>query len=360
MRARSGLPEERVVLQGLASGGRATHAHEQPRPRRGRAAAGSRRLRRHRHGGALVGGLRRDRRRLCGTLESDETAPGAVGQAGRRVPDARDGAARLDLELDARSEVGRLGHVPRARAPGPHDVRSDDGRLVDLHRDAGHPPGNVRDARRGRDAALRRLAPRNDHADGRARRHGRSAAARRHDERRRRALRRGRPGEDRAQDQDPLSGSRNGFDLDEAVAWAEEAKLAGEAVSIGLLGNCAEVEPELLRRGFKPDIVTDQTSAHDPLGGYVPAGFVARGGRQASRVGTGGVPEARVRVDGAPLRSDGWVPRRRRGDVRLREQPAGRRRDRWIRARLRVSGVRTGVRETDVLRGQGTVPLGGA
>jgi urocanate hydratase len=44
-------------------------------------------------------------------------------------------------------------------------------------------------------------------------------------------------------------------------------------VSIGLLGNCAEVEPELLRRGWRPDIVTDQTSAHDPLGGYVPAGL---------------------------------------------------------------------------------------
>jgi urocanate hydratase len=40
-----------------------------------------------------------------------------------------------------------------------------------------------------------------------------------------------------------------------------------------LLGNCAEVEPELLRRGWRPDIVTDQTSAHDPLGGYVPAGL---------------------------------------------------------------------------------------
>ena len=58
-----------------------------------------------------------------------------------------------------------------------------------------------------------------------------------------------------------------------AVAWAEEAKAGGEAVSIGLLGNCAEVEPALLRRGFQPDIVTDQTSAHDPLGGYVPAGL---------------------------------------------------------------------------------------
>jgi urocanate hydratase len=61
-------------------------------------------------------------------------------------------------------------------------------------------------------------------------------------------------------------------DLDTALAWAAEARAAGEAVSIGLLGNCAEVEPELLRRGFRPEVVTDQTSAHDPLGGYVPSG----------------------------------------------------------------------------------------
>jgi len=61
--------------------------------------------------------------------------------------------------------------------------------------------------------------------------------------------------------------------VDEAIAWAEEARDAGEALSIGLLGNCAEVEPELLRRGFHPQVVTDQTSAHDPLGGYVPAGL---------------------------------------------------------------------------------------
>jgi urocanate hydratase len=62
-------------------------------------------------------------------------------------------------------------------------------------------------------------------------------------------------------------------DLDTAVRWAEEARAAGEATSIGLLGNCAEALPELLRRGFRPDVVTDQTSAHDPLGGYVPAGL---------------------------------------------------------------------------------------
>jgi urocanate hydratase len=61
-------------------------------------------------------------------------------------------------------------------------------------------------------------------------------------------------------------------DLDTALRWAAKAAGAREAVSIGLVGNCADVEPELVRRGFRPDVVTDQTSAHDPLGGYVPAG----------------------------------------------------------------------------------------
>ena len=61
--------------------------------------------------------------------------------------------------------------------------------------------------------------------------------------------------------------------IDEAVAWCEDAKRRGVAVSIGLVGNCAEVLPALVRRGFKPDVVTDQTSAHDPLNGYIPAGL---------------------------------------------------------------------------------------
>jgi urocanate hydratase len=62
-------------------------------------------------------------------------------------------------------------------------------------------------------------------------------------------------------------------DLDEALRWVDEARSAREAVSVGLVGNCAEVLPDLLRRGFAPELVTDQTSAHDPLGGYVPAGL---------------------------------------------------------------------------------------
>jgi len=64
---------------------------------------------------------------------------------------------------------------------------------------------------------------------------------------------------------------RETTDLDEAVRWADEARASREALSIGLLGNAAEVFPELLHRGFGADVVTDQTSAHDPLGGYIPA-----------------------------------------------------------------------------------------
>jgi urocanate hydratase len=62
-------------------------------------------------------------------------------------------------------------------------------------------------------------------------------------------------------------------DLDAALERAEEAKREGEPLSIGIPGNAAEVFPELLERGFAPDAVTDQTSAHDPLGGYIPAGY---------------------------------------------------------------------------------------
>ncbi len=66
---------------------------------------------------------------------------------------------------------------------------------------------------------------------------------------------------------------RSTDDLDEAVRWVDEARDAGEAVSVGLVGNAAETHPELLRRGLRPDVVTDQTSAHDPLDGYVPGGL---------------------------------------------------------------------------------------
>jgi len=62
-------------------------------------------------------------------------------------------------------------------------------------------------------------------------------------------------------------------DLDDALRRADEYRGQGEARSIALPGNAAEVLPELVRRGLRPDVVTDQTSAHDALNGYVPAGI---------------------------------------------------------------------------------------
>jgi urocanate hydratase len=61
--------------------------------------------------------------------------------------------------------------------------------------------------------------------------------------------------------------------LDEALSILERARDEQKAVSVGLLGNAAEVLPELLRRGVRPDAVTDQTSAHDPVNGYLPEGW---------------------------------------------------------------------------------------
>ncbi len=59
-------------------------------------------------------------------------------------------------------------------------------------------------------------------------------------------------------------------DLDQALGWVLGAKQRREALSVGLAGNCAAVLPELVRRGVIPDVLTDQTSAHDALNGYVP------------------------------------------------------------------------------------------
>jgi urocanate hydratase len=62
-------------------------------------------------------------------------------------------------------------------------------------------------------------------------------------------------------------------DLDEALRILKNAVRKREATSVGLVGNCADVIPELARRGVVPDLLTDQTSAHDPIGGYIPQGL---------------------------------------------------------------------------------------
>ena len=76
---------------------------------------------------------------------------------------------------------------------------------------------------------------------------------------------------------------RSTSSLDEALEWAQHAVAAGEPLSIGLLGNAAELLPEMVRRGVVPDVVTDQTSAHDALYGYVPIGYDLAAVQEARR-----------------------------------------------------------------------------
>ena len=99
--------------------------------------------------------------------------------------------------------------------------------------------------------------------------------------------------------------------LDDALERVRAAAHEGRALSVGLLGNAAEVVPELARRGEAFDLVTDQTAAHDPLTGYVPAGPRRRGCRGAARARPRRVPPPRARVDRAPCRGDARVRPRR-------------------------------------------------
>ncbi|MEO1248979.1 MAG: urocanate hydratase [Pseudomonadota bacterium] len=80
--------------------------------------------------------------------------------------------------------------------------------------------------------------------------------------------------------------------LDEALSMMERWTKAGEAKSVGLLGNAADIFPELVARGVRPDIVTDQTSAHDPLHGYLPKGWSLAQWRAAQENDPGSVQKA--------------------------------------------------------------------
>ena len=248
------------------------HADEQSRSRRRRAAGRARRLRRHRPRRARLERLRPDRRDAA-PARGRRDAARPVGQAGRRVPHPRRRAARADRQLEPRAALGDLGPFPRARSQGPDDVRPDDGRLVDLHRHPGHRAGHLRDLRRDGPAPLRRLADGPLDPDRRPRRHGRRAAARGDDGRRLDAGGRvpARPASTCAcapaiSTSPPRASTRRSRSIDRSIKTEKP-------VSVGLLGNAAEVLPELVRRGVRPDIVTDQTSAHDPVNGYLPKGW---------------------------------------------------------------------------------------
>ena len=148
--------------------------------------------------------------------------------------------------------------------------------------------------------------------------------------------------------------------LDDAIERCDAAKRERRALSVGLCANAAEVVPELLARGFAADVVTDQTSAHDPLVGYVPAGLSLEQADELRRRDPDEyVERARASAAAHCFAMVGYHDGGRRG-LRLRQQPAPRGAARRLRARLRLPGLRPRLHPAAVLRGQGAVSLGGA
>ena len=188
------------------------------RPRR------SRRLRRHRQGGAQLGVLRRDRRGAAQRSTADETL---LIQSGKPVGVFRTHADAPRVLIANSNLVPRWAtweHFQRARPQGPHDVRPDDGRLVDLHRQPGHRAGHLRDLRRGGPPALRRRPRRALDPHRRPGRHGRRAAAGRHHGRRLDARRSS--AAERIDDApaDAATSTSQAHDLDDALAIIARAR----------------------------------------------------------------------------------------------------------------------------------------
>lgn len=147
--------------------------------------------------------------------------------------------------------------------------------------------------------------------------------------------------------------------LDEALGMIEEAKRAGKPVSIGLLGNAADVFTELVERGITPDCVTDQTSAHDPINGYLPQGWTVAQWREAQKVDPQSIVKVAKQSMAVQVRAM-LALQQRRGDARLRQQHSPDGAGNGRRERVRLPGLRAGVHPPAVLRRQGPVPLGRA
>ena len=148
--------------------------------------------------------------------------------------------------------------------------------------------------------------------------------------------------------------------LDEALRILKNAIRKKENVSVGLVGNCADVIPELAERGVVPDILTDQTSAHDPLNGYVPERHDARRGDRVAQERSEGVSGKIARRHGAPRRRHAAAAEDGLGHLRLRQQHPHLRLSARREECLRLSRIRAGLHSSAVLRRPRTVPLGRA
>ena len=147
--------------------------------------------------------------------------------------------------------------------------------------------------------------------------------------------------------------------LDEALAMIDKWTKAGEAKSVGLLGNAAEILPEMVRRGIRPDMVTDQTSAHDPINGYLPAGWTM-GEWKAKRESDPKAVEKAARASmKVHVAGDARLLGCGHSDARLRQQHPPGRQGRGPGKRLRFPRLRAGLYPPAVLPRHRPIPLGG-
>jgi urocanate hydratase len=151
---------------------------------------------------------------------------------------------------------------------------------------------------------------------------------------------------------------RQASDLDEALAMVETSCREKRPVSVGLLGNAAEIFPELVRRGVRPDAVTDQTSAHDPLNGYLPAGWTLAEWEERRARDPKGTEEAAKRSMAVQVEAmlafwrDGIPTLDYGNNIRQMARDG-------VRRRLRLPGLRAAYIRPLFCRGIGPVPLGG-
>ena len=147
--------------------------------------------------------------------------------------------------------------------------------------------------------------------------------------------------------------------IDEALEIIDRSHKAGKPISVGLLGNAAELLPEFVKRGIRPDAVTDQTSAHDPINGYLPAGWTLaewedKRVSDPQAVKAAAMASMKTHVAGhARLLAHG------RSHARLRQQHPPDGAGDGPQERLRVPGLRASLHPPAVLPRHRPVPLGG-
>ncbi len=148
--------------------------------------------------------------------------------------------------------------------------------------------------------------------------------------------------------------------LDEALRILKNAVRKKENISVGLVGNCGDIIPELAERGVVPDILTDQTSAHDPLNGYVPSGMTLEQAASCART----IPRHTSSARSTPWRKhvEGMLKLQKMGSVtfdygnNIRTFAF----EHGVKNAYDFPGLRAGVHSAAVLRRARPVPLGGA